>query len=230
MHALLFLYRFQYFTSKRKLIHPKSCVSSSLSFLDCSSSCNQPPCFPGVFAKQLNWEYAPQGPITVGREVPLSIDATAVVESDKNIEGRGLWSVNLFGSRSPTGDGEKVGLKEMILSRAQEDLPLISGAGLQFDAMEAEFDVGSVGCTGEVDHLCLEYGRGVEPNPIFYFFTDSGADTLITCKRIQCGAGENKFLLGSIFVRQCVIVCPKMLSKSSQTKWSIFCDKMVHVL
>ncbi len=144
-----------------------------------------------MFAETLEWDYTPQGPITIGEEVPLVIDATATAKSLKDIGGTGLWKVNFFGSRDPGGNGERVGFDEQLLSQPQQDLTLESASGtLQFDGLTTKFDIGSVGCRGEVDHLCLEYGRGEAPDPNFYFFTESGADTLITCKRLECGAGK----------------------------------------
>ncbi|XP_072021071.1 LOW QUALITY PROTEIN: uncharacterized protein [Amphiura filiformis] len=149
-----------------------------------------PCCLVGVFAESLEWDYIPQGPITVGEEVPLVIDATATAKSLKDIGGTGLWKVNFFGTRDPSGNGERVGFSEQLLLQPQQDLTLESAVGaLQFDGLRASFDIGSVGCAGaDVDHICLEYGRGDAPDPNFYFFTETGAGTLITCKRLDCGA------------------------------------------
>lgn len=119
----------------------------------------------------------------------------AVAKSLKDISGTGLWKVNFFGSNDPNGDGERVKFQEQLLSSPQQDLTLETANGqLPFNGLSVEFDVGSVGCRGsEVDHLCLEYGRGEAPNPNFYFFTETGAETLIACKRLDCTAGGCKF-------------------------------------
>ena len=134
----------------------------------------------------LNWERT-VGKMKYGVPTPLTIDATVGTAADSSeLEGSGLWKMNIFGSENMDGSGKRKPLKSQILKADDQAKPLISpGNPMDFSGISTSFPIEDVGC-GELSYLCLEFESGDSPNPSYAFGTSTGEDSLISCKAEEC--------------------------------------------
>ncbi|XP_033625444.1 uncharacterized protein LOC117288629 isoform X2 [Asterias rubens] len=140
----------------------------------------------GVKVTDLNWERT-VGKMKYGVPTPLTIDATVGTAADSSeLEGSGLWKMNIFGSENMDGSGKRKPLKSQILKADDQAKPLISpGNPMDFSGISTSFPIEDVGC-GELSYLCLEFESGDSPNPSYAFGTSTGEDSLISCKAEEC--------------------------------------------
>ena len=125
----------------------------------------------------------------------------AIIESKqgtRDVEGEGLWQLNLFASRTGDGSGDRSGLKRQILEEPAASQPLAGGIPLNLLDIKTSFDLGSVGCT-DYGFICLEFQKGRIPRPQFYMFTEAGTPTLITCHQRTCQAGKINIILSFMY-------------------------------
>ncbi|XP_071788224.1 uncharacterized protein [Asterias amurensis] len=137
-----------------------------------------------VTVTDLDWERG-VGKMKYGVPTILTVYATVGTAADSSeLEGSGLWKMNIFGSENMDGSGKRKPLKSQILSADDQSKPLISpGSRMHFIGISTSFPIVDVGC-GELSYLCLEFESG--PNPSYTFGTSTGEDSLISCKAEEC--------------------------------------------
>ncbi|XP_038058442.1 uncharacterized protein LOC119729773 [Patiria miniata] len=148
------------------------------------TSCQRLDC-DGVFFESMNWLYETD-PVMLGEETGM--DVHAMIQSKagtRDVQGEGLWQLNLFASRNPDGSEDRLGLKRQILDEQTASQPLEGSTPLNLLNVRTAFDLSRVGCS-EYLYLCLEFARGRIPNPPFYMFTTAGTPTLISCQTQPC--------------------------------------------
>ena len=122
--------------------------------------------------------------------------------------GDSLWRVGVFGATRPDGKGPRIGTKRQILSRDLSGRDLTAGQTLNFDAVDTEFDLTSVGCESEYQYLCIEYAKGLRAQPDFKFKTSDNKEIVTRCKSQECRKGKLKiyffiiFFIGTVLSRQ----------------------------
>ncbi|XP_071823316.1 uncharacterized protein [Apostichopus japonicus] len=145
----------------------------------------------GVFAETFNWELTGERPIP-GQETPVSIDIDVTFRDDtRDLEGDDLWSVSLFGSSDPLGDGPRIGEVAQILNDAEGSTDIANGDPLDIDGIETEFEYGTIGCMEDVNYICMEFTKGDAPDPAFTLIVEGGhgdvsRDSLVLCKAQEC--------------------------------------------
>ena len=142
----------------------------------------------------LDWERG-VGKMKYGVPTILTIDATVGTAAESSeLEGSGLWKMNIFGSENMDGSGKRKPLKSQILSADDQSKPLISpGSRMHFIGISTSFPIEDVGC-GELSYLCLEFESG--QNPSYAFGTSTGEDSLISCKAEECKGMRQFSLVG----------------------------------
>ncbi|XP_038058584.1 uncharacterized protein LOC119729863 [Patiria miniata] len=140
----------------------------------------------GISVTDLDWSYEP-GQMQMGMPTPLSIDANVQTTPDsRDLEGSGLWKMNLFTSRNADGSGQRQSEQSQILDGAGQATPAPAGGPIAFDDVNTRFPMEDLGC-GEYGYICLEFEKGVYANPRYKFETTGPGDTLIDCKAADCG-------------------------------------------
>lgn len=160
----------------------------------CFSLCPMISPIPGVFATGLDWELEAPNPIP-GVPTDITIDASALfTPTSRNLEGDDLWRLSIFGSDNGRGSGPRVNENRQILDQDQASTTFTPGEPVDIDGITTEFDVGSVGCTDELTHVCVEFTRGDDPNPEYSFRTVDPLlgteESIISCKELPCGASK----------------------------------------
>ena len=165
-------------------------------------------------ARTLTWDYTSSN-VILGQASPLVINSeVSFVDNEAIVTGSNLWKVSLFGSRTTTGLGQRIGGSSQILSSRQASTPLGARTAdgmhtLEINGISTTFDLSSIGC-GDFTYLCLEFGKTSQPSPPFEFATDSGTDTVISCKLFQCANGK-------LFVRNlCITLASPVSNKRIQ--------------
>ncbi|XP_033624437.1 uncharacterized protein LOC117287918 isoform X2 [Asterias rubens] len=168
-------------------------------------------CVENTFCKSvtvtyLDWERG-VGKMKYGVPTILTIDATVGTAAESSeLEGSGLWKMNIFGSENMDGSGKRKPLKSQILSADDQSKPLISpGSRMHFIGISTSFPIEDVGC-GELSYLCLEFESG--QNPSYAFGTSTGEDSLISCKAEECKVilrGDNLWCVGRPYGRDLVV-------------------------
>ena len=145
-----------------------------------------------MFARSLAWEATP-GPIILGQNTPVDIDAS--VETLEygldSLSGPNLWRLGMFGSKNSDGSGERIVEIQQVLGTEEKGLSYAAGETLVYEDMRTKFDLSALGCD-EFRFLCMEFAQAKRPDPDYYFFTEEGTPTLITCKEEQCRTGKLK--------------------------------------
>ncbi|PIK51686.1 hypothetical protein BSL78_11406 [Apostichopus japonicus] len=145
----------------------------------------------GVFAETFDWELTGENPIP-GQETPVSIDIDVTFRDDtRDLEGDDLWSVSLFGSSDPLGDGPRFGEVGQILNDVEGSTDITNGDPLDLDGIETEFEFGTIGCIDDVNYICMEFTKGDAPDPEFTLIVEGGRgdvsrDSLVVCKPQAC--------------------------------------------
>lgn len=99
--------------------------------------------------------------------------------------GDGLWQLGVFAANSPDGDGPRRHEVTQTLDPFNEALPLEDGGPLEFGKLDVDFPIDDIGCD-EFRWLCVEFKKGEGPAPDFKFETESGEDSIISCKEQPC--------------------------------------------
>ncbi|XP_071823315.1 uncharacterized protein [Apostichopus japonicus] len=150
-----------------------------------------PLCHYRVFAETFDWELTGENPIP-GQETPVSIDIDVTFRDDtRDLEGDDLWSVSLFGSSDPLGDGPRFGEVGQILNDVEGSTDITNGDPLDLDGIETEFEFGTIGCIDDVNYICMEFTKGDAPDPEFTLIVEGGRgdvsrDSLVVCKPQAC--------------------------------------------
>ncbi|XP_022088423.1 uncharacterized protein LOC110978061 isoform X2 [Acanthaster planci] len=140
----------------------------------------------GVTVTDMDWSYEP-GQMQMGMPTPLAIDANVqTTPESRELEGTGLWKMNLFASRNPDGSGQRQSERSQILDGFGQATPSPAGGPIQFNDVNTMFPMEDLGC-GEYGYLCLEFEKGIYANPSYKFETAGPGDTLINCKSADCG-------------------------------------------
>ena len=134
----------------------------------------------------MEWSYD-VGTMQYGMPTPLTIDATVQTTPDsRQLQGTGLWKMNLFGSRNADGSGQRMPERTQILDGYNAAKALPTGGPLEFDNMITNFPIEDIGCA-DYKHLCLEFTKGDYPDPRYSFRTTGPGDSIISCKPADCG-------------------------------------------
>ena len=136
------------------------------------------------------------GKMQYGVATPVTLDATIGTAPDSSqLEGTGLWKMNLFGSNNMDGSGQRKPLKSQILNRDYQSKPLTSpGNPIEFSDIQTTFPIEEVGC-GTLKYLCVEFERGENPSPSYAFDTPTEEESLITCKPEDCKGNILKYVV-----------------------------------
>lgn len=96
-----------------------------------------------------------------GQPTPVDIDIEALfTPTSRSLEGDGLWRLAMFGSDNPRGSGPRIGEQTQVMDEIQASTTFTPGQPLDVDGITTNFDIGSVGCTDELTHVCVEFTRG----------------------------------------------------------------------
>ena len=118
----------------------------------------------------------------------MNVDAEVTFdELSRELDGSGLWKLNIFGSKNKNGKGERFDEKTQIATPDKASAPLIKGRSVRFPQMETTMDMGTIGCT-EVNFLCVEFMKGDRPRPDYVMVIEDG-NSLINCKAAECNIG-----------------------------------------
>lgn len=149
----------------------------------------------GAVARDIEWE-ADIGDAPFGQPSPLTIDANVLFDPDSpDVAGDGLWQLGVFAAKMPDGTGPRRDEVTQTLDPYNQALPLEEGGPLDFGSIDVPFPIDELGCD-EYRWLCIEFKRGEAPNPDFGFTTESGEDSLISCKEQKCrGNIEKPFIV-----------------------------------
>lgn len=101
------------------------------------------------------------------------------------VQGYDLWDLNVFGSLSPVGDGERIQQVSQVLAPSQRNTPLIPPNSLNFGRVQHYFDMTGVECT-DIKYLCAELVKSSRPNPDFDFEAIPDERVLVDCFNIHC--------------------------------------------
>ncbi len=119
----------------------------------------------------------------------MTVDADVTFnQRSKELDGRGLWKINIFGSKNNKGKGQRFDEKTQIASPDEQGYPLRPRNGLSFVQMQTAMDLATVGCT-EVKYLCVEFMKGDRPKPNYEMIIDGG-DSLISCQLRDCNMSK----------------------------------------
>ncbi|XP_063953209.1 uncharacterized protein LOC129257173 isoform X2 [Lytechinus pictus] len=143
----------------------------------------------GATATDIEWE--PEiGIAPFGQPSPLTIDTEVLFDPESpDVIGDGLWELGVFAANSPDGIGPRRHEVTQTLDPFNEALPLEDGGPLDFGKLDVDFPIDEVGCD-EFRWLCVEFKKGESPTPDFKFETESGEDSIISCKEQRCRGVE----------------------------------------
>ncbi|XP_022088425.1 uncharacterized protein LOC110978062 isoform X2 [Acanthaster planci] len=153
----------------------------------------------GVTVTDMDWSYE-TGQMQYGMPTPLSIDATVrTTPESRELEGTGLWKMNLFGSRNADGSGQRQPQRTQILDPYNQAKALPAGGPVQFNDVNTRLAMEDLGC-GDFQYLCLEFEKGDYADPRYSFRTAGPGDSIINCKSVDCGgvyvSGVDSTLVG----------------------------------
>ena len=136
----------------------------------------------------MDWSYE-AGMRQYGMATPLTIDATVRTTAEsRELQGTRLWKMNLFGSRSADGSGQRLPQRTQVLDGYNQAIGMPAGGPVQFTDVSTSFPMEQLGC-GEFKYLCMEFTQGDSPDPQYAFRTSGSGDTIVSCKSADCGGG-----------------------------------------
>ncbi|PIK60695.1 alpha-2 collagen [Apostichopus japonicus] len=137
-----------------------------------------------VLATGLSWRYSGID-IIAGMENPLNIVASSTFTQDSTpTSGTGLWRLGLYGSTRSDGSGPRFNYVDQVLTEVEAAIDYV-GTKIDYNDGLAMFDVAAIGCT-EYVYACMEFTKGSNPNPDFYFGVIPEGDILTLCKESEC--------------------------------------------
>ncbi|XP_041458867.1 uncharacterized protein LOC121410685 isoform X2 [Lytechinus variegatus] len=139
----------------------------------------------GATAIDVDWDLeVGDGPFD--EPLPLTIDADVLFEPDSpDVNGDGLWQLGVFAAKNPEGSGPRKDEVTQVLDPLDQSVPLDEGGPLPLDDVDFPFPINEVGCS-DYNYLCVEFKKGEAPSPDFKFETQSGEDSIISCKEQPC--------------------------------------------
>ncbi|XP_063953952.1 uncharacterized protein LOC129255585 isoform X1 [Lytechinus pictus] len=139
----------------------------------------------GATAIDVDWDLeVGDGPFD--EPIPLTIDADVLFEPDSpDVNGDGLWQLGVFAAKNPEGSGPRKDEVTQVLDPLDQSVPLDEGGPLPLDDVDFPFPINEVGCS-DYNYLCVEFKKGEAPSPDFKFETQSGEDSIISCKEQPC--------------------------------------------
>ena len=140
----------------------------------------------GATAIDVEWEPT-IGEAPFGQPSPLTIDADVNFDPESpEVVGQGLWQLGVFASRAADGAGPRRHEVSQTLDPYNEALPLEDGGPLDFNNINVpNFPIDELGCD-DYGFLCVEFKQGRSPQPQFKFDTESGDESIISCKPHAC--------------------------------------------
>nr|XP_054751416.1 collagen alpha-1(I) chain-like [Lytechinus pictus] len=144
-------------------------------------------------------EFTPTiGDAPFGQPSPLTIDADVLFDPESpDVAGDGLWQLGVFAANDPTGSGPRRHEVTQTLDPFNQAMPLEEGGPLEFGGIDVpNFPIDDLGCD-EYRWLCIEFKKGVSPNPDFGFTTEEGEDSIIKCVEQPCRGVEINSLTSS---------------------------------
>lgn len=125
-------------------------------------------------------------------ENPLNIVASSTFTQDSTpTSGTGLWRLGLYGSTRSDGSGPRFNYVDQVLTEVEAAIDYV-GTKIDYNDGLAMFDVAAIGCT-EYVYACMEFTKGSNPNPDFYFGVIPEGDILTLCKESECLASKTFF-------------------------------------
>ncbi|KAJ8019767.1 hypothetical protein HOLleu_41489 [Holothuria leucospilota] len=147
----------------------------------------------GLKALDLDWTIEAEDPV-FGQTTPVTLDVDVRFDPESaNKKGEGLWRVGLFGSANEDGSGARFSEISQTLTEDEASTPK-KGIKLPIEGIEADFEIGSIGCIEEASYVCVEFAQGDNPDPPFTmtieYARQGGAelDSMILCKPQECSA------------------------------------------
>ncbi|XP_071825938.1 uncharacterized protein [Apostichopus japonicus] len=119
---------------------------------------------------------APHGHADMGVTATVSTS----LNSDR-IEGRGLWRLGIFGSRSQDGSGERLHEMRNILSDDVAAMPLIPGQELVLPG-NAIINLQGIGTGQDFSYFCMEFAKGDHADPDFDMPMQGGS--IVSCSSL----------------------------------------------
>ena len=118
---------------------------------------------------------------------PVTIDATVrTTPQSRELQGSGLWKMNLFGSRNADGSGMRQPERTQVLDSYNQARSMPVGGPVEFTDVGTSFPMEQLGC-GEYKYLCMEFTQGDYPSPQYAFRTSGPGDSIVSCKTAECG-------------------------------------------
>eukprot|EP00057_Strongylocentrotus_purpuratus_P020317 XP_011674791.1 PREDICTED: uncharacterized protein LOC100893890 isoform X2 [Strongylocentrotus purpuratus] len=156
------------------------------------TGCTASPECIGIVAQEMDWTIEPVETVIPGEQTTVSLDNYITFrENNPLLSGDGLWRMGLFGSRNEQGTGDRFSYVSQTLNRPQQGTTLNPDAPLEFQAVETDFEMGSIGCN-EYGYICVEFTGAENPIPNFFFRVEDAVDaskeanTLTSCREQEC--------------------------------------------
>ncbi|XP_033116763.1 uncharacterized protein LOC117116766 [Anneissia japonica] len=163
---------------------------ASMDFEDTIIVCTNIPCQEGTGQKDvmliaMSWivdAYVRQG-------IPSDVTIRSSIQMSPNhggAEGTDLWRMGLFINSQEDGKGDSLPQRQdQILNRTEASKNVRPGQKLNITGT-ASIDLTGVGC-GKYRYLCIEFGKGRDPQPNDFGFTlGSGESSVISCRELSC--------------------------------------------
>lgn len=114
----------------------------------------------------------------------LDVTVRTSVKSE-NVTGSGLWKLSMYLDSSKNGDGERIWLKDQILSDEQAAQPLYSSDNLYFEDISVRVGGPGYPCPESDYYYCFEFMAGDGPS-VKYTLSAGGQKSLIRCIKAPC--------------------------------------------
>ncbi|XP_072024307.1 uncharacterized protein [Amphiura filiformis] len=133
--------------------------------------------------------------ILPGKKDQFTLNVTAIFsEVSIDVRGTGLWKLSMYGSKNNDGTGEQFDRIDQLLSRSQQDMPLVNGEALDFVHMKGELEISAIGCDKAFRYLCLDFAKGDRPTPDFSFMSLQSDGSKVTACYDRCPKQEETLM------------------------------------
>ena len=126
--------------------------------------------------------------IQPGIQNNLFLDVSVnMAQSSSNIHGANLWRVEMWASRSSTGEGLKIGHNSQVLSETQTDRSYVPPEPVYFAAVPFSVDMRRKVCAA-VGYVCAKFSKQDNAVPEFSLEASPNSNVLTTCRPVDCSS------------------------------------------
>ncbi|XP_033624155.1 uncharacterized protein LOC117287759 isoform X2 [Asterias rubens] len=132
--------------------------------------------------------------IQPGIQNNLFLDVSVnMAQSSSNIHGANLWRVEMWASRSSTGEGLKIGHNSQVLSETQTDRSYVPPEPVYFAAVPFSVDMRRKVCAA-VGYVCAKFSKQDNAVPEFSLEASPNSNVLTTCRPVDCSTPTNSMI------------------------------------